>query len=380
MKILNIAMSAPFTEGYSYQDNLLSEYQHKSGHEVCVLTGLITRDSNGKKVTTDPCDKIMDNGVRLIRIKSGGRFMGILGYYPNISNIIKLLEPDLIFIHGLCSLIPAQAIKYKKINPNAILVADNHQDANNTSLSGLSGILLKLWKNGWKRWIKYFNHIYGITSWRCDFAVEAFGIPEDKVDTLLLGVDTDNLSSDKVGVRQKIRSSLNITPDDFVFVHGGKMNMNKKTLDIIQAFSGIDNPKIKLLLFGSVTEDIKINFKSMLAKDPRIVYIGYVDSKSVHKYFYASDLSLFPGLHSVLWEEAIGCGIPGIFRCFGKYDHTNICGNSISVTAGISVNELRKIMERVLTNQPYYSMLKANADKAATHLSYYDIARKSTQE
>ena len=286
----------------------------------------------------------------------------------------------MIFIHGLCSLIPSQAVRYKKKNPDTILVADNHQDKDNTIQNGLPGVLLKFWRMRWRTWVKYFNHIYGTTSWRCDFAVETFGINDDKIDTLLLGVDTDNLSSDKDFVRHEIRVSLNIAPDDFVFIHGGKMNKDKMTLEVMRAFSAIEVPNTKLLLFGSVTDDIKNTFDEMLLKDPRIIYTGYIASKDVHKYFYAADFSLFPGLHSVLWEEAMGCGLPGIYRQFGKYDHTNLCGNSISVSAGISVDELRKIMYSVITDHTYYKDLKTNADKAAPLLSYYDIARKSVQE
>ena len=76
----------------------------------------------------------------------------------------------------------------------------------------------------------------------------------------------------------------------------------------------------------------------------------------------------------------MGCGLPGIYRQFGKHNHTNLCGNSISVPAGISIDKLSEIMEHVITDQMYYNDLKDNADKAAPMLSYYDIARKSIQK
>lgn len=107
-------MKATFTEGYTYQDNLLSEYQHKLGHEVVILTSRQTRADNGKIITVEPCDKLLDNGVRLIRISSGNKLSQILGYNKYIGKIIQDIKPDLIFIHGLCSFIPIQAINYKK--------------------------------------------------------------------------------------------------------------------------------------------------------------------------------------------------------------------------------------------------------------------------
>lgn len=381
MKILNICMSAPFTEGYSYQDNLLSEYQHKLGHIVTVVTGLTTRDSNGKKVITSPCDKIMSNGVRLIRISSGNKILQVLGYTPKIGKIIKEVNPDLIFIHGLCNLTPIQAIRYKKKNPDTILVADNHQDRNIFRYDKFPfSQLLKLWRTGWKTWNKHFNHIYGTTSWRKDFAIKHYGIPEDKADVLLMGVDVDNLTPDKEFVRKEIRSSLGINENAFVFIHGGKMDSGKKTIEVIQSFLLTESKDVRLILFGSVGSDIEDKFDKLIHEDNRIVYIGYIDSKQVHKYFFASDFSLFPGQHSVLWEEAIGCELPGMYMAYSEKDHTDICGNSISIKPKAGVDDIAKIMKDVFHDKEYYVWLKRNAQEASKRMSYYDIAKFSVRK
>lgn len=381
MRILNIAMGANFTEGYSYQDNLLSEYQHKLGHSVTVLTGLTSWNECGEKIQTAPCDKIMVNGVRLIRIKIGNKITNTAGYYPQISKILASIKPDLIFIHGLCNFIPIQAIKYKKNNPHTILVADNHQDKDNFKFKKFPfSMMVKLWRMGWKRCSKHFNYIYGTTGWRKDFAVDCFGIPEVKMDVLPLGVDTDNLCNDAFRVRYEIRNKLNIDKEAFVFIHGGKMNSDKRTIDIIESFSRISDNSIRLLLFGSVAENIRTQFDNLLKKDQRIVYVGYVNSKYVHKYFYASDFSLFPGLHSVLWEEAIGCGLPGLYRSFSNHDHTNMHGNSILIKGDTNSEEIFQIMNKVCQDKSLYENLKKNAARASKDFSYYDIAAKSIRE
>lgn len=381
MRILNIAMGANFTEGYSYQDNLLSEYQHKLGHTVAVLTGLTTWNECGQKIQTFPCDIVMDNGVRLIRIKSGNKIINAVGYYPQINKILTNYKPDLIFIHGLCNFIPIQAIKYKIKYPQTILVADNHQDKDNFNFKKFPFFLMvKLWRIGWTRWSKYFNYIYGTTSWRKDFAIYCFGIPENKADVLPLGVDTDNLCKDAFKVRCEIRKQLNIDRDAFVFIHGGKMNSDKRTIDIIESFSRIRDNNIRLILFGSVAENIRNQFDNLLEKDQRIVYVGYVKSKTVHKYFYASDFSLFPGLHSVLWEEAIGCGLPGLYQSFSSCDHTNMYGNSILIKADTNSEEIFQIMDKVSQDKSFYENLKKNASRASHDFSYYDIAAKSIRK
>ncbi len=380
MRILNIAMNAPFTEGYSYQDNLLPEYQQKLGHTVTVLTGIVTRNPDGVKVTTTPCDKIMSNGVRLIRIRPFNKALAIIGYNPRISLIINKIKPDLIFIHGLCCFTPIQAIKYKRNHPNTILVADNHHDKNIFKFNKFPfSSLLKIWKSGWKRWSKHFNHIYGTTSWRRDFAIDYYGVPREKTDVLLLGVDTDNLSVDVDRIRSEIRHELHIEDNEFVFIHGGKMDTGKKTLKVIQSFSELSNPNARLILFGSVGSDIKLHFDQLVAKDSRIRYLNYIKSKLIHKYFYASDFALFPGQHSVLWEEAIGCGLPGLFKSYGNEDHTNICGNSISMSPDADVNDIYDIINNILNSKELYSEMKENALKASRHLSYYEIAKKSIE-
>lgn len=378
MKILNIAMGANFTEDYSYQDNLLSEYQHKLGHSVTVLTGLTSWNECGQKIQTAPCDKIMVNGVRLIRIKSGNKITNTAGYYPQISKILASIKPDLIFIHGLCNFIPIQIIKYKKDNPHTILVADNHQDKDNFNCRIFPfSMMVKLWRMGWKRWSKHFNYIYGTTGWRKDFAVEVYGIPQEKTDVLPLGVDTDNISADPEKLRQEVRSELGIANEDFVFIHGGKMNSPKRTLDLMRAFSGVQDKSARLILFGSVSNDIQQQFEAFLQSDPRMIYVGYQKSKLVHRLFYASDFCLFPGLHSVLWEEAIGCGLPGIFLRFTDHDHTNTCNNSILVEPSASVSDLQKIMDSLLEDADFYCTLKQNALVASKEFSYYEIAAKS---
>lgn len=381
MRILNIAMGANFTEGYSYQDNLLSEYQYKLGHSVTVLTGLSTWNDCGMKIQTTPCDKIMDNGVRLIRIRPGNKIMNIVGFYPQISEIISNIKPDLIFIHGLCNLIPIQAIKYKKKYSKTILVADNHQDQDNFNFKKFPfSQLLRLWRMGWKRWNKHFNYIYGTTGWRKDFAVDYFGIPEEKTDVLPLGVDTDNLSEDSSKVRSDIRNQLNIDEKAFVFIHGGKMNMDKRTIDIISSFSKIENENIRLILFGSVAENIRSLFDTLVGKDKRIIYVGHLLSKVIHRYFFASDFSLFPGLHSVLWEESIGCGLPGLYQSFSAHDHTNLYGNSILIKADAKLDTIYNIMEKVVSDKDFYASLKLNAERASKDFSYYDIASKSIRK
>ena len=331
MKVLNICMNAPFTEKYSYQDNLLTEYQQKIGHEVTIITSTRTRDVQGKICDIDPCDKILDNGVRLIRIQSGNKIQMFWGWYPKIKELIEEVQPQMIFVHGLCSFVTSQALRYKKkANYKVKVVADNHQDEGTTKTKGFPfSLQFKVFRSLWKKWIKNVEKVYGTTSWRTEFAHIFYGIPENKLDTLIMGVDVDSLPENRQLVKADVRKELGIDESKFIFISGGKLDKNKSIIEAAKAFQKIKNSDVVFVIFGSVAEDIKEEFEKLLMIEPRIIYLGYLSSKVVHRYFIAADFGVFPGRHSVLWEEAVGCELPCAFRKYGESDHTNVCGNCL---------------------------------------------------
>ena len=68
MKIVHIAPRAPYNDYWGYQDNLLPKYQKKLGHDVTVII-TNTMHKDGKIVETDCADYVLDDGVRVIRLK-----------------------------------------------------------------------------------------------------------------------------------------------------------------------------------------------------------------------------------------------------------------------------------------------------------------------
>ena len=379
MKVLNICMGAPFTEGYTYQDNLLSECQARLGHQVTVLTSTRTRDANGAITETMPVDKVMDNGVRLVRLKAPGRLRSFLGIYPGVRKCIETIAPDFIFIHGLASFVPRAAIAYKRSHPEVKIVADNHQDPGTTYTDRFPfNLQLRLFQRQWRTWIRHVERIYGTTSWRRTFARDFYGIPEDKLDTLIMGIDSENLPTNPASVRADVRVEQRIPQNAFLFVSGGKMDRNKHVIEAMKAFSALPHANARLLLFGSVLPDIKEEFEGLLAADKRMGYIGYLKSHDIHRYFIAADFGVFPGRHSVLWEEAIGCGLPCLFRRYGECDHTNPCGNAICIPSP-DVQNIKETMEAVASGGKYLEELKRGAVKAAPMFSYSTIAEKSLE-
>lgn len=383
MKIVNICMSAPFTEGYTYQDSMLSDYQQRLGHDVTVITGLKTRDKNGKVILTEPGESVLDNGVTLIRLapQGGGKIAhNILGIYPNISRILKELSPELIMVHGLGSHVPQYAVKYKKSHPHVCLVADTHQDY---GITNTNNILLKIvahyFRVRWKSWIHAFEKIYAVTSWRTLFAHEQYGIPYNKMDILILGIDDMYINlCENQDNRRNIREKYGIAQDAFLFVSGGKLDSNKKIIPMMRAFSRLQQENMCYLIFGSVSDDIAEEFQEILQSDCRIVHIGYIPSFETNYVMAASDFGLFAGNHSVLWEQAVGCGLPCLFKKYGDKDHTDVGGNCVSICTP-EESQIYHFMEEVVSNPEQYRKMKDAARAGAPLFSYSSIAKKSIE-
>lgn len=48
MKILHICVTGPYTDGFNYQENMLTKYQAKAGHDVYVIASEWEWGKNGE--------------------------------------------------------------------------------------------------------------------------------------------------------------------------------------------------------------------------------------------------------------------------------------------------------------------------------------------
>ena len=379
MRILHIAPGCPFTESYKYQENLLTEYQKKLGHEVILMTTTLTRDECGKLTAVEREDCTLDNGVRLIRFFKLNKLNRITGSFGGVYKKICELSPDFIFVHGLCTYSMKYAVKYRKAHPGVYIVADNHQDEfNEGDKKWLTNLEHFRYRSLWKKWVESVDIIYGTTSWRVPYAIKEYGIPEDKVRLLIMGVDSDNMEPDQSEVRREIRNELGIPQDAFVFVSGGQLNRHKLITESLQEFDMIDDTKAYFVLFGKMSEDIQIETEELISSNDRIKYLGFIDGRNIYRYLYASDFGVFPGRHSVIWEEAVGCALPCVFRKYEESDHTDVCGNCVRLEKpdGVAIGE---IMKKALRDPQWYGVLKRNAEKARNAFSYRTIAEQSLE-
>ncbi len=381
MKIVHVAPNAPYNDYWGYQENLLPKYHKKLGHDVTlIITNKTHKDSS---IVDVPCaDYILNDGIRIIRrAYKQYRFPKVTNFltYIPVYDLLEELKPDFIFYHGLISYSIFDVIKYKKRHSNCVIVEDNHLDYNiGNSSDTLKLKIIRLWRRFINMCsIEYVSKVYGVTPWRKTYAEDYFKIPESKTDVLIMGADDEKMNLDKKDeLRKSIRKQYDIHDDEFLIVTGGKIDQKKNIDSLMEACAGLE--KVKLLVFGSVGDDIKTRFESLLENE-NIIYIGWISADNVYEYFYAADLVFFPGQHSVLWEQACASKVPCVFKKWDGMEHVNNGGNSDFIVSLTVENIQNKIKELHFTDS-YYEMKKAAESEKTDIYLYSNIAKKSLEE
>lgn len=379
MKIVHICIQAPYNDYWGYQDNLLPKYHRKSGNEVTVIT-TNTIHKDGKIETIQPSEYDLNDGQHIIRLSHKKyhpyKISEVIRYFK-ILPILERQAPDFIMVHGLGNVSALQAAKYKKRHPQCRIVADNHMDYYNCNLKqGILSILLRQFYRILNHYMqKTYDTVFGVTPDRIKFQQNIFGIAENKSKLLVMGGDDDKIRFDKMPqLREDIRKELSLTDDDFVIVTGGRIDRSKNIHLLMQAVSELEG-ETKLIVFGQPNNEME-NIINELSKDGNIRFLGWIPSDKAYDYFLASDLAVFPGTHSVLWEQACACGIPCVFKDWEGMHHIDVGGNCEFLHKD-STEEIKEVISEIIGDKEKYNEMKRAAEEFKKDFFYSEIAKRA---
>lgn len=381
MRITHLCLAGTITDGWTYQENLITKYHKKMGHDVSIITSNWIYDANYKPLKSLENDYINSDGVHVIRlqIKNKDSLSYKFKRYSGIEQSLDTLNPDVLFIHGCQFLDIDVIVKYLK-NHNSIRVyIDNHADFSNSATNPISRYLLHgiIWKKRANLIEPYVKKFYGVLPARVNFLINVYHLPKEKVELLVMGVDDDiakvSLSKE---TKMKTRKKYGINDKDLLVVSGGKIDKAKwQTLLLMDAFKNINIENAKLVIFGPVIEELKTDVIEKC--NDHIQYIGWLDSKDSTDLFAAADLVVFPGRHSVFWEQVAGMGIPMVCKHWEGTTHIDVGGNAAFLYED-SEKEIESCLKKILGNEHELKNMKEVAiNKAAKVFSYQEIAKKS---
>lgn len=386
MRILHCCLAAFYIDGYSYQENVLPRMHKLQGHEVSILASTETYVDNKKLGYVVPRSYHTIDGIPIKRIPYltwlPHALAKKLRIYSGILEVLESFKPDIIFLHDCQFISIKEFAKYARKHPKVKVYVDGHTDFINSARNWLSKNILHRFIYKWcaKKINPYTRKFYGVLPLRVDFFRDMYGIPSEKIELLMLGAEHQIVDLSKRNeIKDSIRQVLTVDKGDFVIVTGGKLDERKKIHTLMQAVDELQVKGLKLIVFGVPDHEMEGEFEA-LAKSKYIRYVGWSTSEKTYEYFLAADLVFFPGTHSVLWEQAVGLGLPCVFKEWKGIQHIDLGGNCLFINSA----GLTEIKEKILLLYHDRNLLDKMKEVAETQgmreFSYYEIAKKAIEE
>lgn len=381
MKILHVCLANPYMEGYGYQENILPCYHVKDGHDVVIFTSDKVFDKNFRFTKRPVAEYVNSQNikVKILEKAAYSKLWFLKRDFEGLYDYIETESPNVIFVHGPQFRSLKDIKKYKKHHSEVKVFIDNHADYYNTRVKKLSKKIAHWFFYGhtMRSMAKDVEMFWGVTPWRCDFLHRMYGVPKEKIDLLVMGGDDDEIHfENREDIKRSIRQKYDIADEDFLIITGGKIDKTKNMHLLVDAVKAIGRDNVKLLIFGQPTNEFKETFLLHINDAECIRYIGWIDYKSVYDYFLASDLCAFPGTHSVLWEQACACGLPGIYKSWEGMQHVDLDGSVLFLTND-TLEEIKGKLLEILDKPEQYKKMKKAAQRGITVFSYREISRRA---
>ena len=372
MKIAHICLASYFTENMAYQDNQLSHQNALDGHEVLVVSNA-AKYEDGKVVNTGFEDLRLDDGVRLVRLPyrlvlnrfASEKLRAVDGLYE----LLESFKPDVILSHALSYWSVLDVIRYKKQNPDVKLYADTHTAIYNSGKNWLSLNILHrvLYRYLIQKALPYLEKYLYVGAAAREFDHENYGVPYEMMEYYPLG---GNLleESEYQAHRDKRREELKLADDELLLVHSGKLDALKRTEELLKAFAAVPELKAKLIIIGSVSDDMKPVLEPLMAADDRVVYLGWKSAAELLEYLCACDLYCQPGSVSATLQNAVCYGSPIMAYPHLPYTEELDYGNILWVE---TQKDMEKVFSDLAASKTDLEVLRKGSERCARELLDY---------
>lgn len=150
-----------------------------------------------------------------------------------------------------------------------------------------------------------------------------------KTKVLLNSSDTELFEPQQYSEsRREIRKEYNLSDGDTVLIYSGRLHPTKGVVELVEAFSRIEDGSIYLMIAGgswysSNREDAYVRRIRELAKkkEKNVIWLGYVKHEEMPKYYASADIAVFPSVwdepSSLVVLEAGAAGLPIITTVSG---------------------------------------------------------------
>ncbi len=332
-----------YNESLEYQENLLVKYYRKHGHEVTVIAS--TFDSvfdyyNDRHDPTWPSRTYFDQGAKVVKLRYRYNLLNRLRAYTRIDGLLADEAPDLIYVHDIMLNLP-ECVAYVRKHPHCRMILDYHADYSN---SGKNWLSLKLLHGVARKWFldrarPHLDRIFPIVPAGAVFLNEIYGVPMDAMEVLPLGADVDLAREVHArGERATLRQALGYADSDIVIFTGGKLAPPKRTELLMEAMRRLAHLPLKLVVAGEAADadaEYMAGLRRLAGEVGNVHFAGWLGREDIYRHLDMADLAVFPASQSILWQQAIACGLPLVCGNTGHQDisYLNLADNIVVLPA-----------------------------------------------
>ena len=379
MKIVHILFDDyPYLSSWGYQENKMAEIQVQNGDQVTIISGLyVPTVLKGyiKEEELGPTEGTDMYGVKIIRLRIGNKKFEFINRkikrFKGLYNELVAEAPDILFVHDIHAVGIFDVKKYIKDHKGCRCFADIHVNYTNSGKNFISRYILhrifyrtiiSLNKN-------IFESIYYLNEDSRRFARKEYGI-KNNLEFLPLGGTMIDLSYKEIK-KKEYRISNKLPGNTTIFLHSGKLNQSKKSLELIKAFSKIHNDHFLLIIIGKISEEIKESFMEIIRDDKRIKYLGWKSAKELNEYLEIADVYLQPGTPSITAHEAMCKGCATMLN-----DSNGYYKSFIPEKAAMYINtdnDIYKFLNEINQNSHIVDIYKENGYQLASEIFDYKM-------
>lgn len=325
MKI--VQATSYFTPEFGYEEFYLSRKLVELGHDVSVITSdrifpfknvkELLKRVGSKYTTRNRGTGVSEiDGFKVYRLPCAFELLADFILLSNLRSTLKKIKPDIVHIHepiqgGIAFIAGHKDLGFK-------LLVDQHSyattfDETKTFKNRVAHFQFLYLR---KYFAKYaFNRadaITAVTPRTKQFMVEVYGIPEDNIEIVPLGIDVRLFNYD-LKARVNIRDELAVSPETPLILTAGRIDRAKKYEQLLKAFSEVSKQvNSKLVIIGTGDEDYERKLHSEVSKlgiKKSVKFIKFVKKDLLSGYYSAADIG-FWNKASITILEAMNCKLP----------------------------------------------------------------------
>ena len=382
MKIVHLALASHFTLGMLYQENQMIECQRADGHEVTIITDC-WRFERGELVKGSEEDTIMDNGARLIRLELDRVLFSDLWTEKiqkckRVKKLLEDIQPDTILFHGMCGYEIMTAADYCKKHENCLLFMDCHEDYSDSARTFLSKTFYKVIHGHFiNKAMPEVDKVLYIGADMRNWMNDLYSIPVDKQEFLAPG-GTIYTAQQQKDARADIIKKYALPQDAIIMAHSGKLAAPKRTVELLQAFKKVKDPRLALFIFGSIPEDMEAAIRPLMESDSRVHFMGWKVNKEIEEFLAGVDLYCQPGSQSSTFETAMCAGCANMAYPFDSYTDENYTDCNFENYFFVKTqDDIEKVFRDITENVAILEQTKAKSFSfARLNFDYAVISRR----